>query len=113
MRVRQCSNCKGFAEPPLSIFVFRVPDSFAGFAESHGVPLEREEIICEVCLETEREAWEELQKERIAGFMCTNCQKEMDPPGGFAVSTHDGTKLVRMCAKCRDIVESYRKRKPS
>jgi hypothetical protein len=94
MQPRQCWECGRWVEPPYVI-------TSRGFVD------------CQDCIEAQRASklwFEEILPDIESGILCAMCEEEMNPPGGFAVPTVDGTRLMRLCATCRQHVESRRKK---
>jgi hypothetical protein len=116
MKPRQCYACGRWIEPPFR-WIFRpvLPEEVLRLWEAEGLPVEH--VYCEECIERikaqqeiEREMVKELEKGEASGTLCAMCGEEMDPPGGYAVPTHDGRRLLRLCATCRDKDEAIRRR---
>lgn len=112
MQSRTCSECKKPAEPPLDIYRSHLPDQVMQVAEEEGIPLESEYVFCIDCQarrSEEAEALKELEALIRNGSNCPMCHDELDPPGGYTVSTFDGTQLMRMCLRCKGTVERDRR----
>jgi hypothetical protein len=112
MPVRICEECRKPVEPPFTVCRSRLPKEVWSEAERRGVPIVREFVICQECwdgIEESREISEELLRGVRAGTICLLCDEQLDPPGGWAVRSVDGKRMLRLCRGCRDGVERRRR----
>lgn len=107
MSTRPCSRCGRPAEPPLTVPRSRLPERWLALAGREGESAEAEYVFCLECLQAIRRGEpvaQDVERQVLAGSICALCHADLDPPGGYAVPSRDGTRLFRLCASCRDAV---------
>jgi hypothetical protein len=111
MQPRDCFNCGKPAEPPFILASFEYPPELVSAAESAGMSIKSDRVLCSECFDEirqEAEAYKELEAETRSGSRCWVCGDQFNSPGGISINL-DGT-IRRVCPNCKDWIKHQRKK---
>jgi hypothetical protein len=107
-----CIRCGKPAEPLLTVQRSRLPAGWPASSKGPGRDDSASYTFCLECLQALRQhepCSAGVERQVLSGSICALCHTGLDDtPGGYAVPSRECSHLFRLCARCRDAVESRR-----